>query len=144
MTPELLWGFLPKPIAVVLAVILAIAYVISEVAGKFNGPLSKLLARRDARRQERSAGWQERDRRVEELEQAREYQDERYALVMDEVKALREELRWLHKLSDHQRRAIRAHTDWDNEWVPKARRAGMDIPDPPDLYVYLNDEEPVL
>lgn len=141
ISPDLLWGFLPKPVAVALAVVLAITYVITEVTGKLNGPLSKLLARRAEKRQEQAVGWRERDRRVDELKQAMEYQKGRYALVMEEVKALRAELRMVHKLSDHQRRAIRAHTDWDNTWVPQARRAGMDIPDPPDLYVYLNDEE---
>lgn len=159
VSPDLLWGFLPKPVAVALAVVLAITYVITEVTGKLNGPLSKLLARRAEKRAEQATGWRERDRRVEELEralatlregrdtrvteleQALAYRDNRYKLVMEEVESLRAEVRMVHRLSDHQRRAIRAHTDWDNTWVPQARRAGMDIPDPPDLYVYLDDEQ---
>lgn len=138
--PSLWLGLIPKPLAVVLAVILALAYVISEVTGKLNGPLSKLLERRKAKQETQTVGWRERDRRVEELEQTVEILKGQIELLRDQASGHQDELRMVHRLSDHQRRAIRMHTDWDNEWVPRARLLGLDIPDPPDLYVYLEEE----
>ncbi len=159
---DVLWGFLPKPIAVVLAVALAIAYVVSEISGKLNGPLSRLLAHREQRRQDRSSGEKdrdrrveelvaamatmraERDRRVEELQESFKIQGERLTAVLEQVESQRNELRMVHRLSDAQARAIRRHLDWDRRWIGMARDQGLDIPDPPpSLYVDDNDEDGV-
>lgn len=142
VTPDLLWGFLPKPVAVALAVVLAITYVITEVTGKLNGPLSKLLARRTEKREQQVPGWRERDRRVEELTQTLELVNGQVAYLTERVHAQGRELNICHRTLDAQYRAIRTHIGWDNTWVPRARRAGIDIPDPPDLYVYLSEEAP--
>lgn len=144
LSPDLMWGFLPKPVAVALAIVMAVAYVVSEVTGKLNGPLSRLLERRKDRQDRQAVGWRERDRRVDELEKALQIQERTLERLEEQIRGQDDELRMVHRLSDHQRRAIRAHTDWDNEWVPRARILGLDIPDPPDLYVYLEDEVPRL
>lgn len=144
MPPEMLWGFLPKPIAVVLAVILAIAYVISEVTGKLNGPLSKLLERRNQRQEQREVGWRARDRRVDELERAFAIQERTLARLEKQLDAADDELTILHRHSDAQNRAIRRHIEWDRLWSQKARDAGIDVPDPPpSLWVELEEEEEV-
>lgn len=135
-TPDLLWGFLPKPVAVVLAVILAITYVISEVTGKLNGPLGKWLDIRRAKRVKQVVGWRERDRRVEELEQTLALVDDQVQRLTTRVGAQNTEMEILHRTADAQSRAIRRHIAWDNEWVSKARAHDIDIPDPPELYVY--------
>lgn len=159
VSPDLLWGFLPKPVAVAIAVILAITYAIGEVTGKLNGPVSKLLDRRKERREEQAVGWRERDRRVEELERALEtlsnqrdrrveeleeslsIQGRRLATVLNQVASQQDELTMVHKLSDAQARAIRRHLEWDRRWIGVARDAGLDIPDPPpSLYVGADEE----
>lgn len=135
-----LFGFLPKPIAVVIAVVLAIAYAIGEVSGKLNGPVSKLLARRTERRSEQVVGWRERDRRVEELTQTVDILKNQIGLLREQVSSQRDELLMVHRLSDAQARAIRRHLDWDREWTQRARDSGLDIPDPPpSLYVDLDE-----
>ncbi len=142
VTPDLLWGFLPKPVAVALAVILAITYVITEVTGKLNGPLSKLLARRTEKRQEQTTGWRERDRRVEELTETVDILKGQISYLREQVTSQRDELVMVHRLSDAQARAIRRHLDWDRRWIGVARDAGLDIPDPPpSLYVGVDEEE---
>ncbi len=140
-TQEMLWGFLPKPVAVVLAVILAITYVISEVTGRLHGPLSKFLERRSERTKEQAVGWRERDRRVVELTETVDILKAQITLLRDQVQSQQSELHMVHRLSDAQSRAIRRHLDWDREWTQRARDSGMDIPDPPPtLYVGLDED----
>ncbi len=139
---EMLWGFLPKPVAVVLAVILAITYVVSEVTGKLHGPLSKMLERRSERAKEQVVGWRERDRRVVELTETVEILKAQITLLRDQVASQQGELHMVHRISDAQARAIRRHLDWDREWTQRARDSGLDIPEPPPTLYVGADEEP--
>lgn len=141
-----LWGLIPRPIAVAVAVFLIISYAWAEISGKLKGPITWLLSRTERKT---ATEHQERDRRVEELEKSLKFNDDRIERVLTEAKRLGEqveaqveEIRWLHRLNDAQARAIRAHTAWDNSWLPQLREAlpHVNIPDPPDLYVEL--EEP--
>ena len=156
MSPDagLVFGLLPKPVAVALAIILALVYVITEVTGKLNGPLSKFLDGRKRKREQQVKGWGERDRqvkvleatverleherdqRVEELNQTLALVNQQVEYLLGRVQAQSEELVLVHKISDAQARAIRKHLEWDRSWTQKARDAGIEIPDPPPtLYV---------
>lgn len=61
-----------------------------------------------------------------------------------ELEELRADVTWLRReLGDMKARErlrdqqARKHTAWDNEWVPRAQALGLDIPEPPPLYLDL-------
>lgn len=54
-----------------------------------------------------------------------------------DVSWLTGELNDMRKREQARDRQARAHTAWDNEWVPRAQAAGLQIPDPPPLYLDL-------
>lgn len=63
-----------------------------------------------------------------------------------DVAYLRRELNDMRRREVQRDRQARAHTAWDNEWVPRAQAAGLDIPEPPPLYLdlaplYVPEEE---
>lgn len=124
-------------IAIVLYLIRG-ALELSGSASKNLTGLTKVLSPAGRREQAR-------DRRVVELEETLEIVDGQVERLLKQVGDLvgqlatqKEHLDIVHKLSDAQARAIRAHTAWDNQWLPRVRAAlpNLDIPDPPDLYVY--------
>lgn len=152
-TPDtsLLFGLLPKPVAVVFAIILVGGYVISDVAGKLGklGFLSKAIERRKSSRDQQTTGWRERDRRVEELEESLGIVNGQVDIFRRQVKDLLDrlesqdtELRILHRISDAQYRAIRKHVDWDRKLVVAARDKGIEIDDPPSLYIDIEETDP--
>jgi hypothetical protein len=54
-----------------------------------------------------------------------------------DVDYLRRELDDMRRREQLRDRQARAHTAWDNVWVPKAQAAGIAIPEPPPLYLDL-------
>jgi hypothetical protein len=140
-----LWGLIPRPLAVLLAVILAIGWVISDLSGKLNGPINRILQAREKKAKEAAAAAAaaaaEPDRRVVELEETLGLVDDRVRRLLEQLNAQGRELQILHRISDAQARAIRAHTAWDNQWLPRLRAAlpELQIPDPPVLYVDMEE-----
>lgn len=130
VTPDLLWGFLPKPVAVALAIALALTYVATEITGKLKGPINWWIGHRSKKAEQRAVGWRTRDDKVADLAGENEW-------LKGRVASLGEEVRIVHTMLDAYLRVVRAHTDWDNDWVPLARAAGIDVPDPPSLYLDL-------
>ncbi|TFV83171.1 hypothetical protein [Blastococcus sp. CT_GayMR16] len=121
-------------LVVAMAFYLFLSKRLAELKGGFAwvGALARWWTRRQERRIERDqALWRARygaelERDAAELEQLR-----------DDVEWLRRELSDMRRREQLRDNQARKHTTWDNEWVPKAQRAGLDIPEPPPLYLDL-------
>lgn len=142
MTETSLWEIVaaradnPLVFALIIAaaVYLFVSKRLAEIKGTFAwvGALARWWTARQQRRVQADADlWRvthkvERERENAELEQ------------------LRADVEWLRgELTDMRRREAardgqaRLHTAWDNEWAPRARDAGIAIPEPPPLYLDL-------
>jgi hypothetical protein len=166
---ELLWGLLPRPLAVAFAILIAISWVIADVTGKLGklGPIYKSLRKHQAEREAQNSGWRERDAEVvvlrRALEQVKLDKDQRVAelketlgFVNDQVDILKRqqnefvrrlkeqerELNLVHRMADAQYHAIRRHMAWDRQFTEKARDMGMTIEDPPTLYIAPEEVDP--
>jgi hypothetical protein len=129
---------LDNPIVFVL-VLAVVAYLfISKRLAELSGPLKALggmarwwNGRQVARVQRQRELWKathdsDREREDAELEQLRH-----------DVAYLTRELTDMKRRERLRDQQARKHTAWDNEWVPRAQALGLDIPEPPPLYLDL-------
>lgn len=129
---------LDNPIVFVL-VLAVVAYLfVSKRLAELSGPLKALggLARwwngrQIARVQRQRELWKaqhEADREKENVEMTN---------LRSDVDYLTRELQDMRRREQLRDAQARKHTAWDNEWVPRAQALGLNIPDPPPLYLDL-------
>jgi hypothetical protein len=129
---------LDNPIVFTLVLIVVAYSVLSKRLAELSGPFKALgglarwwSGRQVVKVQRQRELWKathdsEREREDAELEQLR----------LDVAYLGREltDMKRRERLRDAQ---ARKHTAWDNEWVPRAQALGLDIPEPPPLYLDL-------
>jgi hypothetical protein len=166
----LILGLLPRPLAVGMAIILAVSYVVADLTGKLGklGPIYAHLRKRRQEKELQTSGWRERDaevlvlkralererlekdHRVRELRESMEIMDGQVGMLKkqqeDFLKAMdnqRRQLQAVHHLGDRQFVAIQRHIEWDRLALQKAREAGIELPEPPSLYIRLEEVDPL-
>ncbi len=121
---------------VFMLVLAVVAYLfVSKRLAELSGPLGAAArwwnGRQGARVQRQRELWKT------QHDADREKENAEMATLRHDVDYLTRELsdmRARERLRDQQ---ARKHTAWDNEWVPKAQALGLNIPDPPPLYLDL-------
>lgn len=116
---------------IMLLIVLTFSKKVAEVTGPL-GALARLWNTRQVRRVER-----ERALRKAQHERDREEDSAELGQLRTDVEWLRRELGDMRRREQLRDQQARAHSDWDNEWVPKARAAGIPVSDPPTLYLDL-------
>jgi len=126
---------LSNPIVFVL-VLAAVAYLfVSKRLAQISGPIGALARWWNGRQVARV----QRDRELFKAQHDAdlEHRDAEVQQLREDVAYLRRELIDMRKREQLRDQQARAHTAWDNEWVPKAQAAGIPIPEPPPLYLDL-------
>lgn len=134
-----------NPLVFMLVLAVVTYLFVSKRLAQISGPIGALArwwnGRQVARVQRQRELWKAQHDRDREQDSA-------------ELQELRDDVRWLRReLGDMKARErlrdqqARAHTAWDNEWVPRAQALGLDIPEPPPLYLdlaplYIPEETP--
>lgn len=129
---------LDNPIVFTIVLILVAYSVLSKRLAELSGPFKALggLAR----------WWNGRQiarvQRQRELWKAQhdsdwEREDAEMAQLRHDVNYLTRELADMRRREQLRDQQARAHTAWDNAWVPRAQALGLDIPEPPPLYLDL-------
>ena len=126
---------LDNPIVFML-VLAVVAYLfVSKRLAELSGPLGAAArwwnGRQIARVQRQRELWKA------QHDSDREREDAEMAQLRHDVAYLTRELTDMKRRERLRDAQARKHTAWDNEWVPRAQALGLDIPEPPPLYLDL-------
>lgn len=129
---------LDNPIVFTIVLLLIGYSVLSKRLAELSGPFKALggAARWWNGRQIKKIQRQ-REQWKAQHEADREQENAELAQLHADVKWLRRELGDMRQREQLRDAQARKHSAWDNEWVPKAQARGIDIPEPPPLYLDL-------